>query len=44
MLKSKSTELRQNLRQRAIKRVQFFSWEKTAIETLRIFEEVYRIN
>lgn len=34
--------LKQELRQKGFERVRLFSWEKTASETLRVYQEVYR--
>jgi len=34
-------QVQENLRKRGLKRAKDFSWEKTAKETLRVFEEVY---
>lgn len=35
--------LRQQIRQRGLNRAKMFSWEKTAQQTLKVFESVYRL-
>lgn len=34
--------LREDMRKKGLKRAKLFSWEKTAKETLKIYEEVYK--
>ena len=40
----KNPQLQETMRQRGLERVKAFSWEKTAQETLKVFEELYDLH